>query len=212
MTITDEYLAELERLDKAAVPPPWKATVNDDYPDRCDGINQVIEHNHPVVPYYSPDNYSYDCPACRADEIITTDSGYYGPDMKTAEFLCAARNAFPELVAEVRRLRKELAEGPYQHCTKYQEGQCGMYEENERLRSTQCTNRADHPCPNVAELQRENERLRAVLKNLLRDEKLDDDDKQLQQTRIEAESALAGEQLSQPEVDRLMARLAEGKK
>lgn len=79
-----KQLDDWEALAKAATEGPWVARQDKKRPDRCLGIH--IEGK-------------------LWDEVVTTDSGIYGPDMPTAAFIAAARAAVPALVEEVRRLR-----------------------------------------------------------------------------------------------------------
>lgn len=77
--IDDAWLAERERMEKAATPGPWRATEERVYADLDDGAVCVASPNL---------NFSDRC----------------APD---AAFIADARAAVPALVAEVRRLREE---------------------------------------------------------------------------------------------------------
>jgi len=69
-------------------PGPWTAEIEG---DRCLGIRPAY-HNHPLTEdCYSSDDRE-DCPATK--EIVTTDSGYYGPNSADARLIAAA----PELL------------------------------------------------------------------------------------------------------------------
>jgi uncharacterized small protein (DUF1192 family) len=85
--ITDERLAELTRLVSAAAPGPWgygRALC-------CDGMGWVEGPTRTVC--------SFDKESTHVHAVNAVD----------AEFIAAARQAVPELVAEVRRLRADLA-------------------------------------------------------------------------------------------------------
>jgi hypothetical protein len=79
-------LDAIEARCEAASPGPWTAKLGrttDWIADgRCGGISDA-----------------------NGEEIITTDSGVYGPEEADAAFIAAARTDVPALLAEVRRLR-----------------------------------------------------------------------------------------------------------
>ena len=103
MVIKDR-LTEIEERLSRATPGPWEAKRTDR--GKCDGIAPST-HNHP------PERgcYAYDdpgwtnCPA--SGEIVTTDSGYYGPNMDDAEFIAHAREDIPWLLDLVGRTKGE---------------------------------------------------------------------------------------------------------
>jgi hypothetical protein len=94
--ITDEELAESERLEQAATPGPWQAGRSDtvSYDSTGDGPykNVYINGNrrHPVFGDILPD-------------IVAR--GETEHCVANAEFIAASRTAVPALIAEIRRLR-----------------------------------------------------------------------------------------------------------
>lgn len=83
-----KLLSRLEDLHKRATSAPWEAEPgdvdeDDDTEDgrRCEGIYMT---------------------GVRSDEIVTTDSGCYGPCMVDAELIVETRNALPILIAALR--------------------------------------------------------------------------------------------------------------
>lgn len=86
--MTEEYLAKLERLVRMATPGPWR--------------NGQVE-DHPDIPSIHGGNKS----TVVVDDRTIHDG--YAVKPADVEFIVAARAAVPELVAEVRRLRAELA-------------------------------------------------------------------------------------------------------
>lgn len=78
---------------------------------RCDGIVSIA-HNHEFDKelYEQPDRpcSRQGCPG--HSEIVTTDSGVYGPDWPDADFIAHARTDIPDLLAELDRLTQALAE------------------------------------------------------------------------------------------------------
>ena len=92
---TLRQLAEdLIERGKEATQGPWLAKVSThhfrgelrDVP-KCAGIIRAHSHAPEADCYYVDD-----CPA-HEGEIVTTDSGFYGPDMPTAEFIVTARES-----------------------------------------------------------------------------------------------------------------------
>jgi hypothetical protein len=81
--MTLEELDAIEARANAASDGPWEAEFSDEESPVLTGIG-VKDGYH---------------------EICQTDYGVYGPAMKDAEFIAAARTDVPALVAEVRRLR-----------------------------------------------------------------------------------------------------------
>lgn len=80
MVLTEKLLAKLERLCKKATPGPW--------------VWNEAQNMH------GPDRWA---------TVIETDSGMYPPRQNDRDFIAASRTAMPELIAEVRRLRAEVA-------------------------------------------------------------------------------------------------------
>lgn len=120
--MTDERLAELEGLAAAATPGPWRVGV------------PVWHCTLHAVPHPGPEDgcvYTYEGWENDRCWSVSPDPGYGPADTSDAErpvvcgmwdydaggvrrpadalFIAAARGAVPELVAEVRRLRAELA-------------------------------------------------------------------------------------------------------
>ncbi len=85
--MTDKELKAIEARANAATVGPWNTGEEESNPGRCRGIWPGDEEHL---------------------EIVTTDSGVYGPKMPDAIFIAAARSDVPALVAEVRRLRAEV--------------------------------------------------------------------------------------------------------
>lgn len=111
--MTEEELTRLESLEKAATPGPWTAHFNRTGGDGV-SFGKVCAH----VP---PSSF-----AGAKSLIIATGfiddywSPKWGPlpsqlsvdqNANNAEFLAAARNALPELIADIRRLRAERQTG-----------------------------------------------------------------------------------------------------
>lgn len=82
--MTDEELRQIEARAKTAQPGPWRIKWHTSRPDLQDGL-------------VGADGYA----------VLRTDSGIYPPDMPTLEFIAAAREDIPRLVAEVRRLQRD---------------------------------------------------------------------------------------------------------
>lgn len=94
-------ISELRRLAAAATPGPWIAIVDEEdlRADRCGGIK--ASHNHDASIHCSDAE-----PPCLAwEEIVTTDSGVYGPKRADALLIVAARNAIVPLCDELTRAR-----------------------------------------------------------------------------------------------------------
>lgn len=81
MSITEEQLAELERLEREALPGPWRTGR---HPDPSCDVAYVLPHGMP------------------GEEAATI---YLDDSERHAAFIVAARNALPALIQEVRRLR-----------------------------------------------------------------------------------------------------------
>jgi hypothetical protein len=85
--VTDDELAELERLTAAATPGPWTANIEEEAPI---GGHSMI----------SLDGLPGDCPP---DMYVLHDRQIApSADIK---FIAAARNYMPRLIAELRRVR-----------------------------------------------------------------------------------------------------------
>lgn len=89
--LTDEQIAELERLDREATPGPWDV----------EGVSFDEDGNEVLMPYGL-------CGPSGATIWSSGSGEYTHPDMSTARFVASARTAVPALVAEVRRLRVEV--------------------------------------------------------------------------------------------------------
>lgn len=106
MTDPDRSMSvvELRALLNKATPGPWVSKrVN--YPrseHKCDGIEAAHNHDSSVACYETDD-----CPARK--EIVTTDSGVYGPSWDDALLIVALRNAAPALLDELDRLHEAQA-------------------------------------------------------------------------------------------------------
>jgi len=80
--ISEEELAEMERLRAEATPGPWVVLAwNEDGSE----VDQVVQ-------------------AVGDESILTTDSNVYTSDAD-AHYIAAMENAVPKLIAEIRRLR-----------------------------------------------------------------------------------------------------------
>jgi hypothetical protein len=79
--LTDEELAELERMEKAATPGFW---------NRRDIGDSIIE--------------------CEDDTLLCTFPSEQGNEDSNAKFVALSRNALPSLLAEVRELRAAARE------------------------------------------------------------------------------------------------------
>ena len=106
--MTDERLAELERLCAAATPGPWAwgpHNSDEEYPPNLQG--------YPTEPDIR-DGGGKDVPVFAWPEVMYAGEyeGEYFIDVELpdAAFIAAARAALPELLAEVRRLRAEQSE------------------------------------------------------------------------------------------------------
>lgn len=92
MTITDEQLAEWERLASEATAGPWRADR-----DPVDGEYRVV-------------CISDEMPAKTRGQWISRLGGLDAPSRReNATFIAASRSAVPALCTEVRRLRRFLA-------------------------------------------------------------------------------------------------------
>lgn len=91
MRKVEDLIAEARALDAAATPGPW---VESDpvyaTSERCSGISQ-------------DGNTDF------GSEIVTTDSGYYGPGRADANFIMRARTLLPALAEALEIALQELA-------------------------------------------------------------------------------------------------------
>jgi hypothetical protein len=99
-------LLEIQQREAKATKGPWKAKPTIGRREvRCDGIIPDY-HNHEGDDCYDYDRPDYEsCP--HTDEIVTTDSGYYGPSMDDAEFIAHARSDVPWLLAKLTATEAE---------------------------------------------------------------------------------------------------------
>jgi hypothetical protein len=88
-------LDELKKLEQAATPGPWEWGD----PDRKDESDIV---------WFEPFTDGSTGKGFRSD-LITRDSGVYGPDIPTCEFIIAARNMLPKLLAVADAAKKVQA-------------------------------------------------------------------------------------------------------
>lgn len=97
MTITPERIAELRRLHEKATPGPWWREWNnaDDHEDGIDIL--ACGHGGRIA-------------LVEDGEIPGTRETGFGP-AAVADLICAARNALPELLDEIERLREDA-----RHC------------------------------------------------------------------------------------------------
>lgn len=114
MTLADQLRAFRAISQQATTVRPWiaerrKPWCDSDLPsDRCDGIHGPHSHGSDKECWVEVT----DCPA--ATEIVTTDSGVYGPNWPDAVLLVTAVNAFDALVnvAEKALELKRAVESP----------------------------------------------------------------------------------------------------
>lgn len=85
MSITEEQLAELERLEREATPGPW-----------------LVEDKRGWWRVRGPGGVAFDDGSACNEYNAECDAD-------TRDLIVAARNALPQLLAEVRRLRDENA-------------------------------------------------------------------------------------------------------
>ena len=107
MSITEEQLAELERLEREAFCGPW---TYENWEIDCPAIGSGDEcgYEHNVATVLAPDEYPNDPESPQVVAQIDVP----GLEMFAARngaFIVAARNALPALIQEVRRLRDENA-------------------------------------------------------------------------------------------------------
>ena len=94
-------LHAIRQREQQATKGPWEAKPTDD--GRCDGISPDYHDHDPALSCW--DAESYTCPASR--EIVTTDSGYYGPKWSDAEFIAHAREDIPYLLSVIDTLQQQ---------------------------------------------------------------------------------------------------------
>lgn len=106
----EKRLAELEAMANAATEGPWEV-------DREPGgtgrhVRGFCRKPGAHGPAKSPHRFgrsNFDCCGLGwSTDVVTTDSGEYTHNEADLDFIAAARQAVPELVGEVRRLREEL--------------------------------------------------------------------------------------------------------
>jgi hypothetical protein len=95
--VDEELLAELERLEKAAAPGPWASSVEGR--DHIAGDNTIFTAGDPR--HVGPDVYA---------SIRVAGGEWHPASISDQDFIAAARNAVPYLIAEVRRLRRRQSE------------------------------------------------------------------------------------------------------
>jgi hypothetical protein len=86
--MTDSELDEIEKRANAATPGSWTVGHPDVESDDGRWVEGIM--------------------AANGNQIVETDSGYYPPRRMDADFIAAAREDVPKLVAEVRRLQHQL--------------------------------------------------------------------------------------------------------
>ena len=89
--VDDAMLARLTRISEGGDPPPWLSSV--------EGRDHTSGDSFIVIGAESDR---------REDLYLSRDSG--PADASTVDLIAEARNALPALVAEIRRLREELAD------------------------------------------------------------------------------------------------------
>jgi hypothetical protein len=93
----EDFLAELERLEKAATPGPWVSSIEGR--DHTSGDNTILTADDPRQ--LDPDVYA---------SIRVAGGDWHPVAISDQDFIAAARNAVPHLIAEVRRLRRNQSE------------------------------------------------------------------------------------------------------
>lgn len=96
-----KWLGEVRAREKAATPGPWLRK-NPCGPG-CEACAR--EDFHGAQDAIVSDRYD-------GEDIITCDSGVYGPALADAEFIINARTDIPKLLAEVERLEKIIQAQP----------------------------------------------------------------------------------------------------
>ena len=90
-----KMIEEAERLDVEATPGPWAADFEEGARGAvCHGINST--------------SAVLGCRRWSGEEIITTDSGCYGPREGDARLIVGARTILPRLAARLRAVLEEL--------------------------------------------------------------------------------------------------------
>lgn len=98
-------IAAIREREQKATTGPWKA--ERESADRCGGIHPDY-HNHDGDDCYEFGRADYaTCPA--RQEIVTTDSGYYGPTWPDADFIAHAREDIPYLLELLTAQAQEIA-------------------------------------------------------------------------------------------------------
>lgn len=88
--MTDEELAELERIAEAATEPPWETGLANDFTDRTSVEGPAFVSGNEI-----PD------PELEPEEFREVQAQIHAD----ATFIATARGAVPDLIAEVRRLK-----------------------------------------------------------------------------------------------------------
>jgi hypothetical protein len=95
--MNESLLSELEKLDRAATPGPWVSSVEGR--DHVSGDNAIFTADDPRQ--IDSDVYV---------SIRVTGGEWHPVSVADQDFIAAARNAIPALIAEVRRLRVKTGE------------------------------------------------------------------------------------------------------
>ncbi len=88
-------IEEIREREKKATKGPWFIECRHAITGRIDAITAHAGHIHPL----EENCWNFDdCPGQDAEEIVTSDSGAYGPNIKDAEFIIHARTDIPYLL------------------------------------------------------------------------------------------------------------------
>lgn len=90
----DDLLDELERLEKAATPGPWVSSIEGR--DHVAGSDAIFTRE---------DQRQVDSDVYVSIRVASGD--WHPASVADQDFIAAARNALPKLIAEVRRLRRD---------------------------------------------------------------------------------------------------------
>jgi hypothetical protein len=90
----ERLISDLEKLEKAATPGPWVSSVEGR--DHSAGDNAIFTADDPRQ--VDPDVYV---------SVRVAGGDWHPVSVADQDFIAAARNAIPTLIAEVRRLRRE---------------------------------------------------------------------------------------------------------